>query len=1025
MATRTIDTVAKDFDSIVDSLITYASVNYGPETEANRQWVDFNIADFSRTWLELLSYVADLIFYYLDVQATQSTLETATIRSVILNLAAQFGYQVPTATSATGTATFTLSSAQTIPQGFRLASSTGVSFFTTSSSPLPGSTLLSPILPVIQGDLRLESFFAKGVQNEEVILSFTGLVKDEDNVSSFLVSPKVTVNATPYTLVDSFLSSLPTDTHYRVITDQEGRSVLRFGDGIFGNKLSPNDTISVTYRTGGGTVGNIPANTLTTLVDPSTFITSVNNPTAFSGGADEPSSDQLRQIIPASLRTLERAVTLQDYADILLANFSNVSKTSSEINTDRTAADINIYVVPSGSSITPISSNPTLLANLNSFLDKRKAVTTTFEIKDAFGIQVRIALEIFAQSGVSRAEIENSVKAVLQAFFDLESGDIDGTGSKFAQKINLGTIYDLIGTVAGIDRFEIKEFNYIPRIAETSGLGTNYLYSEVKLFENSSDSEWLVAPEPSTSSPSYVPYSVYKKSSATISAVTENSVSDDTLNFSVVDSITSGVNVDGVNLAFDFSKTFKVDEFVGGSSSITLTNVSGSTWDHSGSSFSPKVGDRITQSGNISIVKQIIDSNTFVLSSGTPAALINGAASITRDEFLFIDASNNVWTITDNDSHTFELSAFALNDYTVTDVSAGAYRIVKSLIGATVIIRDSIFDVIEYNTHNTLYRQSSSFNLVGAINDPFIISEKQITQGDFGVPVTVIQLQTSTPNAGLATLKFAGNPDLSLITTGVGNNYVFIDSNGNVFEVYGVDDVAKTITILHQAGTTTNPAFNNSPGCVCPRYYSDDSEISFVLGSANVTTGIGFSATGFINTIPAADFVEGETFTINDGVNPATVFEFDTDASVAGSNVAVDISAAVTADDVKLAIISAINGVALLAVTASNGGTGRVFLQHDQVGVTGNNLITELVADADFVVSGMSGGLSAGANPTPSIPGLGDYSLATGVDSANNVLDTFVFRTSSFADDIINLRNNEIPQIDNADIIFDIRGGVA
>src|SRR5574343_127707 len=101
---KDIDYIVKDFDSTVDAIISFANVNYGPGTSANRLWTNFNADSFSRTWLEIVAYVADLFFFYFDNQATQSYLQTATIRSSIELIARQFGFVPGTATSASGVA---------------------------------------------------------------------------------------------------------------------------------------------------------------------------------------------------------------------------------------------------------------------------------------------------------------------------------------------------------------------------------------------------------------------------------------------------------------------------------------------------------------------------------------------------------------------------------------------------------------------------------------------------------------------------------------------------------------------------------------------------------------------------------------------------------------------------------------------------------------------------------------------------------------------------------------------------------
>jgi hypothetical protein len=1109
MATRDIDYVAKDFDSIVDALITYATINFGPDTASNRQWTSFNVDDFSRTWLELVAYVGDLIFFYLDVQATQSNLQTATIRSAVLNIASQFGFVVATAASASGLAQFTLNTPYTqgdIPIGFRVASENGSQFFVSSNSPSPGSSSLQVLLPVIQGEQRSEDFTAKGVQSEEIVLSHIPLVVDTVNPISSLVSPLVTVNGNTYTMVDSFIRSTPTDEHFRLLSNAEGQSIIRFGDGVFGVQLSPNDLVAVSYRTGGGTEGNIPANTLTSLIDSNTLIDSVTNLNAFSGGSDEPTIDQLRELIPDSLKTLERAVTIDDFGDIITANFNSVSKAVAERNTTDPGIDVNIYVVPAGNTITAITDNLPLFTAITDFIDERKTVTTVFTILDAYPIDILIKIKASLSSGASRSLVESNVTAALEGFFDLNEGDVDGTGTKFGQQTLLNDIYNLIDQIEGIDRFEIKKLHYRPRVESATATGTNYLASGMEVFPNSSQYEWLVAPDSQTDTPNHIPFSVFRKLEAKVSNLGEDSLSADELNFSVIESTATGINTEGfTNTLFDFTRTFLVDEYVGGASDITITNVADDTWDHSGEAFAPRPGDRIVQGNNTARIVSLTDDDTFVLASGYPDPLSNGAATLRRDEYLLVDSAGNVWTIDDNDAHSFVLSAFAINNTVVSDVTGGAYKIVESLIGANILFHDLIFPGIEYNTHDTVYRANSSFNLVGTIGDAFQISRPQLNKGSFGIPVTLDDFETDTPSAGLGRVHVAGNPDLSAVTVGLDSNYTLLDSNLEVFEIVAVDNIAKTLDILHENGVTENPAYNlglGRPGVIAPRYYSDRSEVSFVLGLANKETGVGFQAIGNIaiasREISAADratnvvtltfgaahpfetgqeikvenvtdpsfdgtftitdvpdtltltydqvdvdasstggkasltgtnISDGTLLTISDGDNPATTFEFNKVGGVAGGNVEISFSDSDAAIDIKAAMISAIQGAPDLAVSASDGtGTGTdeiVFLQNDNIGPVGNQAIVDTISVAGIVIAGMSGGLGSGHGvPTPVIPAPGDSVNDFGISSDGTIVDHFQFRTSGFVDDIVNLRNSEIPQISATNIELDFRGGV-
>ena len=256
---------------------------------------------------------------------------------------------------------------------------------------------------------------------------------------------------------------------------------------------------------------------------------------------------------------------------------------------------------------------------------------------------------------------------------------------------------------------------------------------------------------------------------------------------------------------------------------------------------------------------------------------------------------------------------------------------------------------------------------------------------------------------------------------------VLIDSDLQIFEVIAVDDTNKTADIIHQAGVTSAPVVSGgSPASLVPRYYSDDNEVSFVIGQANRESGIGFQAIGTITTVVAANITDAETFILNDGVNPAVTFEFEKVGGVAGGNVVVDISSAVTAEDVRDIIVTAVNGAASLAITASPGAsTDLVFLQNDNVGALGNNAVIESVADAGFLVTGLAGGLDEGSSPTPVIPASGKNSTDTGLDSDSNIIDIFVFRVSGYVDDVVNLRKSEIPEFSEDTLELDLRGGVS
>lgn len=133
---------------------------------------------------------------------------------------------------------------------------------------------------------------------------------------------------------------------------------------------------------------------------------------------------------------------------------------------------------------------------------------------------------------------------------------------------------------------------------------------------------------------------------------------------------------------------------------------------------------------------------------------------------------------------------------------------------------------------------------------------------------------------------------------------------------------------------------------------------------AGVPTAVTFEAKfadyarGTITCVAKASLLNNETFTINDGVNPAVVFEFQVDGSftpTGGAVYVVDVQTATTAIEVAEIVADAINTVANLAVTATFNSTVTVALVNDAYGAY-NAAITDTVVAAGFTHTGMTGG---------------------------------------------------------------------
>lgn len=122
------------------------------------------------------------------------------------------------------------------------------------------------------------------------------------------------------------------------------------------------------------------------------------------------------------------------------------------------------------------------------------------------------------------------------------------------------------------------------------------------------------------------------------------------------------------------------------------------------------------------------------------------------------------------------------------------------------------------------------------------------------------------------------------------------------------------------------------------------------IGGAALAPAGQFNVEGAVSGVQ-----DGETFVLDDGVNPAVTFEFDRNASVIPGRVAVNITLANSATAAASIIEAAVNGASPLNITGAAIATV-VGLTNDVAGTAGNQAISDTVVDAGFIVAGMAGG---------------------------------------------------------------------
>jgi hypothetical protein len=455
---ETVDYTAKDFDALRSRLIALLQSVF-PD------WSDFDVASFGNVLLEMYAFVGDVLTFYQDSQARESRLVTATQRKNVMALARMLGYRLHGAQAATAQVELRL----TQPPAAPVTLAAGTIVRTQEVTEPVRFQLLSPVtLPAGANPPRalalaehskshLQLFDARGLADLEVHLDFAPYLDG----SARVVTPQGT-----FSEVESFLDLRSNDLHFVVSVDQNDRATLRFGNGV--NGTPPSGTLSVSYKTGGGSTGNVDANRIVVIegafrdAHGNPVQVFVRNPEPASGGSDRQTVASAKLLAPESLRALTRSVAREDF-EINARRLPGVARalmlTSNEDPTIAENSGI-LYVIPQGGGLpTPALKNQVLRQVTEVY-----PCTLTFQVSVQAPVYKPIAIEarLFLRQGASAAEVGSRIRERLAAYFRVS--EPDGTPNP---RVDFGfNLKDAegnpVGEVAWSDVFDV--------IRDTSGV---------------------------------------------------------------------------------------------------------------------------------------------------------------------------------------------------------------------------------------------------------------------------------------------------------------------------------------------------------------------------------------------------------------------------------------------------------------------------------------------------------------------------------------------------------------------------
>jgi hypothetical protein len=259
-----------------------------------------------------------------------------------------------------------------------------------------------------------------------------------------------------------------------VEVDDEGFGWLRFGRGsrtslVDGARPAAGTVIQASYRVGNGTVGNVGAGSIRTLLDDGAMLEVVNkagrdirisNPLPACGGTDPETIEEVRQRAPFAFRQQERTVTAEDYArraeQYRPAGLPVIQRA---VATIRWTGSWYVVVV----AIDPMGGTPAddLLAGLQQYLDRYRMAGHDLQVVPADYAALEVGLAIVVDPDHRRDLVRAELLSVMsnRRLPNGRLGIFHPDRLTFGESVYLGPILAAAQAIPGVSRVEATRFS--------------------------------------------------------------------------------------------------------------------------------------------------------------------------------------------------------------------------------------------------------------------------------------------------------------------------------------------------------------------------------------------------------------------------------------------------------------------------------------------------------------------------------------------------------------------------------------
>jgi hypothetical protein len=225
----------------------------------------------------------------------------------------------------------------------------------------------------------------------------------------------------------------------------------------------------IKYRVGGGSNSNIGPNILTNLGTISMIINGddttenkavrdsleVNNPIPAIGGKEQPSVNEVRNLVRYNFASQNRCVTIKDYQSrIALMPGRYGIPFRAGVWEERNKVNVTILALDASSKLTNQSTS-TLKENIAEYLADFRMLNDYVTIKDGKIINLGFDISVFTDKSTPRGEVISNIISSVTEYMDINSWDM-------GDNIYLAQLMENINNVGGVLNItDIKIYNKV------------------------------------------------------------------------------------------------------------------------------------------------------------------------------------------------------------------------------------------------------------------------------------------------------------------------------------------------------------------------------------------------------------------------------------------------------------------------------------------------------------------------------------------------------------------------------------